>query len=74
MDSQVCIDIDEPCGRGRHLIEGTSPEARAAVARQCEQDAGWEKIHNLVTEALAMADRQRSQYVEILALTEQRMR
>ena len=70
MDSPIITD--EPCGRPR--ITRPPSVARTAVARQCEQDAGWEKIHNLVTEALAMADRQRSQYVEILALTEQRMR
>ncbi len=70
MDSRVITD--EPCGRPR--ITHPPSVAREAVARQYEQDAGWEKIHNLVTEAISMGDRQRSQYVEMLLLIEQRMR
>ncbi len=70
MDSPIITDA--PCGG--HPFTGTSPEARAAVARQCEMDAGTEKVRNLVTETLSLVDRQRALCGEILLSLEQRSR
>ncbi len=56
MDSRVITD--EPCGR--HRIEGTSPAAHAAVARQREQDADrMENLRSLITQSLRSIEKQR---------------